>query len=412
MRIRGGPDPDGVVARHEGIEVRGQGGAQARGPYDLGRIRIAELEIQVREAYCPQRVPALGTGNRIHKTESPAFGLHGRALRPGVGFEGIPEQHGHFPWPGDEHLGRATGQGVRGDPHRVGARQGRPQIHFPAAEAIHAEALVVGCRAGIDDNGELHSRCGLEPCRENVFEPASSGLPEDVGGPVRSEPSHGPVVHEVDLAVQRVAVGSPRIVKADNLRSRRCRGERDDDGCHAGQHRAIHADSPRNDIRPTRLTWSSAATVRAHETQCIPNSRFVASYCRLFSTSACENGPPECTRPPQEHPHRPSLSEARPLDYIDRSRFATLAQLVEQRIRNAWVGGSSPPSGSCKWPASGPRKAGILDGSGLFCLHARSAGGEQHAHPFLAWGRTSEARCAKPRAGGKPARGDGIKERR
>ena len=26
--------------------------------------------------------------------------------------------------------------------------------------------------------------------------------------------------------------------------------------------------------------------------------------------------------------------------------FAELAQLVEQRIRNAWVGGSSPPSGS------------------------------------------------------------------
>ena len=26
--------------------------------------------------------------------------------------------------------------------------------------------------------------------------------------------------------------------------------------------------------------------------------------------------------------------------------FATMAQLVEQRIRNAWVGGSSPPSGS------------------------------------------------------------------
>ncbi len=25
---------------------------------------------------------------------------------------------------------------------------------------------------------------------------------------------------------------------------------------------------------------------------------------------------------------------------------ATVAQLVEQRIRNAWVGGSSPPSGS------------------------------------------------------------------
>ena len=28
--------------------------------------------------------------------------------------------------------------------------------------------------------------------------------------------------------------------------------------------------------------------------------------------------------------------------------FATVAQLVEQRIRNAWVGGSSPPSGSKK----------------------------------------------------------------
>ncbi len=27
---------------------------------------------------------------------------------------------------------------------------------------------------------------------------------------------------------------------------------------------------------------------------------------------------------------------------------ATVAQLVEQRIRNAWVGGSSPPSGSEK----------------------------------------------------------------
>ena len=26
--------------------------------------------------------------------------------------------------------------------------------------------------------------------------------------------------------------------------------------------------------------------------------------------------------------------------------LATVAQLVEQRIRNAWVGGSSPPSGS------------------------------------------------------------------
>ncbi len=25
---------------------------------------------------------------------------------------------------------------------------------------------------------------------------------------------------------------------------------------------------------------------------------------------------------------------------------ATMAQLVEQRIRNAWVGGSSPPGGS------------------------------------------------------------------
>ena len=27
-------------------------------------------------------------------------------------------------------------------------------------------------------------------------------------------------------------------------------------------------------------------------------------------------------------------------------QIATMAQLVEQRIRNAWVGGSSPPSGS------------------------------------------------------------------
>ena len=27
-------------------------------------------------------------------------------------------------------------------------------------------------------------------------------------------------------------------------------------------------------------------------------------------------------------------------------KHATVAQLVEQRIRNAWVGGSSPPSGS------------------------------------------------------------------
>ncbi len=33
---------------------------------------------------------------------------------------------------------------------------------------------------------------------------------------------------------------------------------------------------------------------------------------------------------------------------------AELAQLVEQRIRNAWVGGSSPPFGSnkCKSPSS------------------------------------------------------------
>ena len=31
-------------------------------------------------------------------------------------------------------------------------------------------------------------------------------------------------------------------------------------------------------------------------------------------------------------------------------RFATVAQLVEQRIRNAWVGGSSPPSGSKNKP--------------------------------------------------------------
>ena len=29
-----------------------------------------------------------------------------------------------------------------------------------------------------------------------------------------------------------------------------------------------------------------------------------------------------------------------------REKHATVAQLVEQRIRNAWVGGSSPPSGS------------------------------------------------------------------
>ena len=29
-------------------------------------------------------------------------------------------------------------------------------------------------------------------------------------------------------------------------------------------------------------------------------------------------------------------------------KLATVAQLVEQRIRNAWVGGSSPPSGSEK----------------------------------------------------------------
>ena len=31
-----------------------------------------------------------------------------------------------------------------------------------------------------------------------------------------------------------------------------------------------------------------------------------------------------------------------------REKHATVAQLVEQRIRNAWVGGSSPPSGSKK----------------------------------------------------------------
>ena len=30
------------------------------------------------------------------------------------------------------------------------------------------------------------------------------------------------------------------------------------------------------------------------------------------------------------------------------TRHATMAQLVEQRIRNAWVGGSSPPGGSAK----------------------------------------------------------------
>ena len=30
--------------------------------------------------------------------------------------------------------------------------------------------------------------------------------------------------------------------------------------------------------------------------------------------------------------------------------LAELAQLVEQRIRNAWVGGSSPPSGSKNKP--------------------------------------------------------------
>ena len=30
--------------------------------------------------------------------------------------------------------------------------------------------------------------------------------------------------------------------------------------------------------------------------------------------------------------------------------FADMAQLVEQRIRNAWVGGSSPPIGSKAFP--------------------------------------------------------------
>ena len=33
-------------------------------------------------------------------------------------------------------------------------------------------------------------------------------------------------------------------------------------------------------------------------------------------------------------------------NYQCAKRLATVAQLVEQRIRNAWVGGSSPPSGS------------------------------------------------------------------
>ena len=35
--------------------------------------------------------------------------------------------------------------------------------------------------------------------------------------------------------------------------------------------------------------------------------------------------------------------------YICATNFATLAQLVEQRIRNAWVGGSSPLGGSSIW---------------------------------------------------------------
>ncbi len=36
-----------------------------------------------------------------------------------------------------------------------------------------------------------------------------------------------------------------------------------------------------------------------------------------------------------------------PLHSLNKSN-ATMAQLVEQRIRNAWVGGSSPPGGSEK----------------------------------------------------------------
>ena len=35
---------------------------------------------------------------------------------------------------------------------------------------------------------------------------------------------------------------------------------------------------------------------------------------------------------------------------VEGTNFATVAQLVEQRIRNAWVGGSSPPSGSKRHP--------------------------------------------------------------
>ena len=41
-----------------------------------------------------------------------------------------------------------------------------------------------------------------------------------------------------------------------------------------------------------------------------------------------------------------SCSEMKLLALPTLKAIATVAQLVEQRIRNAWVGGSSPPSGS------------------------------------------------------------------
>ena len=50
--------------------------------------------------------------------------------------------------------------------------------------------------------------------------------------------------------------------------------------------------------------------------------------------------------------------------------FATVAQLVEQRIRNAWVGGSSPPSGSKEEGKCLP----------LFCAAASPTSGERHLY--------------------------------
>ena len=63
----------------------------------------------------------------------------------------------------------------------------------------------------------------------------------------------------------------------------------------------------------------------------------------LFSE---KNGEIICVCQKKAVPLHPLSFQKKGIGSVVYNGVATVAQLVEQRIRNAWVGGSSPPSGS------------------------------------------------------------------